>query len=77
MERRRFTLISFYQDLVRKHLKSGEKTSTTYVLVQQLAIQPTHVYVVVQVDAWFNFCFLLFQTHYHRLPYPNIKENEI
>ena len=38
---------------------------------------PRHVYVVVQVDSWFNFCFLLFQTHYHTLPYPKPKEKKI
>ena len=36
-----------------------------------------YVYVVVQFYPWFNFCFPLFQTHYHTLPYPNTKENKI
>ena len=38
---------------------------------------PRHVYVVVEVDPWFNFWFLLFETHYHTLPYPKPKENTI
>ena len=38
---------------------------------------PRHVYVVVLVDLWFNFCVLLFQTHYYTLPYPKPKENKI
>ena len=33
--------------------------------------------VVVQFYPWFKFYFLLFQTHYHTLPYPKTKENEI
>ena len=28
-----------------------------------------NVYVAVQFNPWFNFYFLLFQTHYHKLPY--------
>ena len=35
------------------------------------------VYVVVQFYPWFKFYFPLFQTHYHTLPYPKTKENEI
>ena len=35
------------------------------------------VYVVVQFYPWFKFYFLLFQTHYHTLPYPKTKENKI
>ena len=35
------------------------------------------VYVVVQIYPWFNFYFLLFQNHYHTLPYPKTKENKI
>ena len=39
-------------------------------------------YVVVQLYPWFKFYFLLFQTHYHtlpykQLPYPKTKENKI
>ena len=33
------------------------------------------VYVVVQFYPWFNFYFLLFQTHYHTIPYPKTKQN--
>ena len=36
-----------------------------------------YVYVVVQFYLWFKFYFLLFQTHYHTLPYPKTKENKI
>ena len=36
-----------------------------------------HVYVVVQFYPWFKFYFLLFQTHYRTLPYPETKENKI
>ena len=32
-------------------------------------------YVVVQFYSWFKFYFLMFQTHYHILPYPKPKEN--
>ena len=32
---------------------------------------------MVQFYPWFKFYFLLFQTHYHTLPYPKTKENEI
>ena len=35
------------------------------------------VYVVVQFYPWFKFYFLLFETHYHTLPYPKTKENKI
>ena len=35
------------------------------------------VYVVVQFYPWFKFYFLLFQTHYHTLPYPKTKGNKI
>ena len=35
------------------------------------------LYVVVQYDHWFKFYFLLFQTHYHTLPYPKTKGNKI
>ena len=35
------------------------------------------IYVVVQLYPWFKFYFLLFQTHYHRLPYPKTIENKI
>ena len=31
---------------------------------------PSDIYVVVQFYPWFKFYFLLFQTHYHTLPYP-------
>ena len=34
------------------------------------------VYVVVQFYPWFKFYFLLFQTHYHTLPYPKTKEKK-
>ena len=35
-------------------------------------------YVVVQFYLFlFKFYFLLFQTHYHTLPYPKAKENKI
>ena len=34
-------------------------------------------YVVVQFYPWFKFSFLLFQTHYHILPYPKTKEKKI
>ena len=34
-------------------------------------------YVVVQFYPWFKFYFLLFQAHYHTLPYPKTKENKI
>ena len=34
------------------------------------------VYVVVQIYPWFKFSFLLFQSHYHTLPYPKTKENK-
>ena len=33
-------------------------------------------YVVVQFYPWFNFHFLLFQTHYHTIPYPKPKANK-
>ena len=33
------------------------------------------VYVVVQFYPWFNSYFLLFQTHYHTIPYPKTKQN--
>ena len=36
-----------------------------------------YVYVVVQFYPWFKFYFLLFQTHYHTLPYSKTKENKI
>ena len=35
------------------------------------------IYVVVQFYPWFEFSFLLSQTHYHALPYPKTKENKI
>ena len=38
-------------------------------------ISPCHV--LVQFYPWFKFYFLLFQNHYHTLPYPNIKEYKI
>ena len=31
---------------------------------------PLHTEIVVQFYPWFKFYFLLFQTHYHTLPYP-------
>ena len=31
--------------------------------------------VVVQIYPWFKFYFLLFQSHYHTLPYPKTKLN--
>ena len=34
-------------------------------------------YVVLQFYPWFKFSFLLFQTHYHTLPYPKTKEKKI
>ena len=34
-------------------------------------------YVVVQFYLPFKFYFILFQTHYHTLPYPKTKENKI
>ena len=34
-----------------------------------------YVYVVVQFYPWFNFNFLLYQTRYHILPYPQTKQN--
>ena len=37
----------------------------------------SNVYVVVQFYPWFKFSFLLFQTHYHTLPYPKTKEKKI
>ena len=37
----------------------------------------TVVYAVVQFYPWFKFYFLLFQNHYHILPYPKTKENKI
>ena len=33
-------------------------------------------YVVVQFYPWFNFYFLLFQTHYHTIPHPKPKANK-
>ena len=33
--------------------------------------------VVVQFYHWFKFYFLLFQNHYHTLPYPKTNENKI
>ena len=35
------------------------------------------VYVAVQFRPWFKFSFLLFQAHYHTLPYPKTKEKKI
>ena len=35
------------------------------------------VNIVVQFYHWFEFYFLLFQTHYHTLPYPKAKEKKI
>ena len=35
-----------------------------------------YVYVVVSFYPWFNFNFLLYQTHYHILPYPQTKETK-
>lgn len=35
-----------------------------------------YVSVVVQFYPWFKFYFLLFQIHYHTLPYPKTKENK-
>ena len=35
------------------------------------------IYVVVQFYPWFNFYFLLFQTHYQTLPYPPKKKLKI
>ena len=37
---------------------------------------PTGLYVVVEFYPWFKFCFLLFQTHYHTLPYPPKKKRK-
>ena len=34
------------------------------------------MFAVVQFYPWFNFYFLLFQTHYHKLSYPKSKENK-
>ena len=48
-----------------------------HLIIIIIIIIITHLYVVVQVDTWFNFCFLLFQIHYHTLPYPKAKENKI
>ena len=33
------------------------------------------VFVVVQFYPWFIFCFSLFYSHYHTLPYEKTKEN--
>ena len=35
------------------------------------------IYLVVQFYPWFKFSILLFQTHYHTLPYPKTKQNKI
>ena len=37
----------------------------------------SEICVAVQFYPWFKFYFLLFQTHYHTLPYPKTKENKI
>ena len=39
--------------------------------------QISRIYVVVQFYPWFKFYFLLFQIHYHTLPYPKTEENKI
>ena len=36
-----------------------------------------HVYVVVEFYCWLKFSFLLFQTHYHTLPYPKTQESNM
>ena len=46
-------------------------------ILAKFFLQGIHVYVVVQIDPWFNLYFLLFQNHYHALPYPKTKENKI
>ena len=33
--------------------------------------------MVSEFDCWSKFSFLLFQTHYHTLPYPKTKESNI
>ena len=35
------------------------------------------VYIVVQLNPWFTFSFLLFPTHYHTLPYPKTTKKKI
>ena len=35
-----------------------------------------HIYVVVQNYPWFKLYFLLFQNHYHTLPYPKTKKKK-
>ena len=55
---------------------NGKKRSQV-VLSGIVAIETLEdAYVVVQFYPWFNFYFLLSQTHYHTIPYPKPKANK-
>ena len=55
----------------------NEKKRPQVVLSEIVAIATLKdAYVVVQFYPWFNFHFLLFQTHYHTIPYPKPKANK-
>ena len=44
--------------------------TTTLFSPHSTPLPPLHTEIVVQFYPWYKFCFLLFQTHYHTLPYP-------
>ena len=44
--------------------------TTTLFSPHPTPLPPFHTEIVVQFYPWSTFYFLLFQTHYHRLPYP-------
>ena len=56
----------------------NEKKKRSQVVLSGIVAIATleDVYFVVQFYPWFNFYFLLFYTHYHKLPYTKTKENK-
>ena len=64
--------------LILDSLQMLQQYAHTYLNLLGLEL---HAYVVVQfypdLYPWFKFYFLLFQTHYHILPFPKTKGNKI
>ena len=54
------------------HLQQKEEKTKLKIDVLILYFVFNITYVVVQFYPWFKFSFLLFQTHYHTLPYTQI-----
>ena len=61
----------------REEGKSCQSSNGRQTLLLTELFRKKYVCVVVQFYPWFKFYFLLFQTHYHTLPYPKTKENKI